>query len=126
MAMNQRQLARMARSAIQDLQRKLPATVAARACQVPIVFMARPTAAMIREDGLEPDLLGLFVGANSAETAENAAPLPPEILLFLENLWECAAGDPQRFREEVQITYFHELGHYLGLEEDELEERGLE
>jgi predicted Zn-dependent protease with MMP-like domain len=23
------------------------------------------------------------------------------------------------------VTYIHEFGHYLGLEEDELEERGL-
>ena len=28
------------------------------------------------------------------------------------------------FREEVRITYLHELGHYLGLEEDEIEARG--
>ena len=34
-------------------------------------------------------------------------------------------GDEADYKEEVRITYFHELGHYLGLEEDDLEERGL-
>ena len=27
--------------------------------------------------------------------------------------------------EEVRITYIHEFGHYLGLDESELEARGL-
>ena len=27
--------------------------------------------------------------------------------------------------EEVRITYIHEFGHYLGLDESELESRGL-
>ncbi|NCC93758.1 MAG: hypothetical protein EOM10_10815, partial [Opitutae bacterium] len=30
------------------------------------------------------------------------------------------------YRDEVRVTYYHELGHYLGLEEGDLEERGLE
>jgi predicted Zn-dependent protease with MMP-like domain len=30
-----------------------------------------------------------------------------------------------RFEDKVRITYLHELGHHLGLDEDDLEERGL-
>ena len=33
---------------------------------------------------------------------------------------------PAAYREEVRITYLHELGHYLGWDEDEVAERGLE
>lgn len=29
------------------------------------------------------------------------------------------------FREELEITYLHELGHHLGLSEEEIERRGL-
>ena len=47
------------------------------------------------------------------------------ILLFLENLWDFAGEDEEIFRQEVRTTYLHELGHYLGLEEIDLEERGL-
>jgi len=46
--------------------------------------------------------------------------------LFLENLWDLAGGEEKKFRDEVQTTYLHELGHYLGLDEDELTKRGLE
>jgi predicted Zn-dependent protease with MMP-like domain len=28
--------------------------------------------------------------------------------------------------EELRITVFHEVGHFLGLDEDDLEARGLE
>jgi predicted Zn-dependent protease with MMP-like domain len=36
------------------------------------------------------------------------------------------AGDEGYFRDEVRTTFLHELGHYLGLDEDELAVRGLE
>ena len=124
--MNRTGLERMAQREVAALRRQLPPEMAERALEVPVVLLARPTKAMVREDGLDPDLLGLFVGPNRAEGAESGDPLPPEILLFLDNLWDYAEGDEEAFREEVRVTYFHELGHYLGLEEGELEDRGLE
>lgn len=124
--MNPEMRERVAKKAVDALRRELPREMAARAAEVPVVMMARPTKAMVREDGLDPDLLGLFVGPNRAEGWEGGDPLPPEILLFLDNLWDYAEGDEDVFREEVRVTYFHELGHYLGLEEGDLEDRGLE
>ena len=123
--MNLDRLEKIARAEVAALARKLPPEMAARAKTIPVVVMARPTKAMVR-DGVEPDLLGLFVGPNWAEGAESGDPLPAEILLFVDNLWDYAEGDEKIFREEVRVTYFHELGHYLGLEEGELEDRGLE
>ncbi|NCA81438.1 MAG: metallopeptidase family protein [Opitutae bacterium] len=124
--MNLAELERRAKQAVAALRRELPPEMAEPAAEVPVIYQARPTKAMVREDGLDPDLLGLFVGPNRAEGAESGDPLPPEILLFLDNLWDYAEGDEELFREEVRVTYFHELGHYLGLEEGDLEDRGLE
>jgi predicted Zn-dependent protease with MMP-like domain len=42
------------------------------------------------------------------------------------NLWNFAERNEVVFRKEVRTTLLHELGHYLGLDEDELIERGLE
>ncbi len=50
----------------------------------------------------------------------------PRIRLFLTNLWEWVEQDEQDFRDEVGTTFLHELGHYLGWDEDEVNERGLE
>jgi predicted Zn-dependent protease with MMP-like domain len=77
-----------------------------------------------RPTGLSQTRWDLFTGAEFVE--EENVPLPPQIILFLENVWDFAEGDEVIFREEVRTTFLHELGHYLGLDEDELTERGLE
>lgn len=102
----------------------LPPALRQAARALPVVYERKPSKALV-SDGLEPDLLGLFVGDSHAEDGLHAS-LPPQILLFLENLWELAEGDWEFFLDEVQTTYLHELGHYLGLDELDLEERGLD
>ena len=84
------------------------------------------TLAALRRDGIEPDTLGLFVGPEFAEEETTTLPLPPQIILYLENIWDLAEADEEVFRDEVHTTYLHELGHYLGLNEDDLFDRGLE
>jgi len=118
---------RRAEEAVGEVRRRLPERVREVAGDVPVSYWPRPTKAMRRE-GLEPDLLGLFVGPSRNEEWEEGGgdPLPPEILLFLDNLWEEAGGDGETYEEEVRVTYLHELGHYLGLDEEDVAERGLE
>ncbi len=101
----------------------LPAPLREQAQKLPVTFERRPNHAL-QADGIEPDTLGLFVGPEFAE--EEAVPMPPQIILFLENLWDFAEGDEEMFRDEIHTTCLHELGHYLGLDEDGLTERGLD
>ncbi len=103
----------------------LPAPLRERAQALPVTLQRRPNAAQ-RGDGIEPDTLGLFIGPEFGAEETAALPLPPQIILFLENLWDFAEGDEEIFREEVHTTCLHELGHYLGLDEDGLCDRGLE
>jgi predicted Zn-dependent protease with MMP-like domain len=103
----------------------LPEPLRDRATALPVTFERLPNKAHLR-DGIYPDTLGLFVGPDFAHEETTTLPLPPQIILFLENLWDMAEGDEEVFREEVHTTYLHELGHYLGLDEDDLFDRGLE
>ena len=103
----------------------LPGPLRERAEALPVTFERRPNAAH-RRDGIEADTLGLFVGSEFAYEETASLPLPPQIILFLENIWDLAEADEESFREEVHTTYLHELGHYLGLDEDDLFDRGLE
>ena len=77
-----------------------------------------------QEAGDEDDLLGLFDGPTYAECG-GGGELPRAIHLFIENIRDEAGDDPVCFRQEVRTTLLHEIGHYLGLEEDEIELRGL-
>lgn len=77
------------------------------------------------EEGDDEALLGLFVGPSYGEASQDSDPMPSAIRLFVENLRDEAEDDPERFRQEVRTTLLHELGHYLGLDEDGLEKRGL-
>ncbi len=116
-------LRRVAEEETRRLLRELPPDIREQAENIPVVFEKRPGRALV-DDGVDPDLLGLFVGDAYPEPGSD--PIPPEILLFLENLWEEAGADETEFRQQVRITLLHEIGHYLGLDEDGLAARHLE
>jgi len=120
---NWNSLQRMALAEVEAILAALPAPLRERARQLPITFERVPNAGL-QADGVEADTLGLFVGPEFAE--ETNVPMPPQIILFLENINDFAENHPDIFREEVRTTLLHELGHYLGLDEDGLTERGLD
>ena len=70
--------------------------------------------------------LGPAVGSAHGTELEQTNPAPPQILLYFENLWDFAESDVEVFRDECRLTYLHELGHYLGWDEDDLTARGLD
>jgi predicted Zn-dependent protease with MMP-like domain len=124
--MNFQQLTAIAEQVVAAARRRLPPEVRAAADRVPVCHEPFPNAA-IQAEGWEPDILGLFVGpAHGTDLDAGAQNLPPQILLFLENLWDYAEGDEDIYRDEVRLTYLHELGHYLGWDEDEIAQRGLD
>ena len=123
--MKSSRLIALAAAEVTATQRKLPPEIRALAQAVPVHFEALPHPSVLAE-GFEPDILGLFTGSPHGTELSRDQPMPPEILLYLDNLWDLAEGDEAVFREETRLTYLHELGHYLGWDEDELAERGLD
>ncbi|GMV43885.1 MAG: hypothetical protein AMXMBFR64_56010 [Myxococcales bacterium] len=79
------------------------------------------------EKPLSLQLLGVFQGASLRErTTEDpwTTAGPGIILLFQKNL-ERACRSREELEEQILITVFHEVGHYLGMDEDEIHGRGL-
>ena len=66
------------------------------------------------EDPDDPELFGLW---------EADAYLPDKITIFERPLTE-AYPDPKRLEAEIRITVLHEVAHYFGLDEAEIEELG--
>lgn len=123
--MNWEQLQAIADQEVSGVIAALPRALRTRAQALPVTFQLHPDPQWV-EEGTGSDSLGLFVGPAYAEEATTSSPLPAQIILFLENLWDYAGEQEPVFREEVRRTYMHELGHYLGLAEDDLWERGLD
>ena len=113
-----------AQQVVAHTQRKLPTQIRELAQELPVSYQDVPDDDILEEE-FEPDILGLFVGDHFGIEAGVGNSVPPQIFLFLENIYDEAEGDTARFDEEVRITYLHELGHYLGWDEDEVEARGL-
>jgi len=122
---NFRQLIPIAADVVGAAQRQLPADIRPLARDVPVHYEKIPGADVLAE-GFPDDILGLFTGNPHGTELEQLPPAPPQILLFLENIWDFAEKDAEVFREETRLTYLHELGHYLGWDEDELTARGLD
>ena len=70
------------------------------------------------------ELYGLFDGIPRGERS-GYGDAPPRIILYALSL---VADFPhgEELAREVRRTIVHEIGHYLGLEEGDLEARGLE
>ena len=118
-------LTQIAANAVGAAQRQLPPDLRALARSVAVHYEIAPSADLLAE-GFEPDILGLFTGNPHGSELGHDSPLPPQILLYLQSLWEFADGDDEVFRDEARVTYLHELGHYLGWDEDQLASRGLD
>lgn len=115
----------LAAAEVERLLAALPPELRARARAIPVTFEAAPTPEMLA-DNVAPDTLGLFIGDEYAASWSGGDALPTQIILFLGNLWDFAEADEKVFRREVRKTVLHELGHYLGLDEAELEARHLD
>ena len=122
MSENWNWLLETARAEVEQTVKNLPPDLRLHAETIPVTYESWPSEALIAE-GWEEDLLGMYIG-DPVGVAEGSG-APRQILLFLENLWDFAEGDPAVYQEEIHITYIHEFGHFLGLDEDELAERGL-
>ena len=73
----------------------------------------------------DPDLLGLYHGVPLTERGDMAGVLPDTISIYRIPLEE-SFPDPGELREEIRITVLHELGHYFGLDEEQIADLGYD
>lgn len=104
---------------------RVPVEFRERLRNVPIVLEPRPHPSLVRE-GFDPRSLGLFEGLEHGRVEAGEPVLAPtRIVLYFANL---LADFPERdeLTDEIEITMLHEIGHFFGLGEDDLERLGLE
>ncbi len=94
--------------------------------EVAVVIEDEPTPEQLAENDLDPDetLYGLYEGTPRTAWGSDWGG-PNKISVFRLPL-EDDFADPADLQEEVRLTVIHELAHHLGIDEDRLEELGLE
>ena len=102
----------------------LPAEFRERLGPVAVLVELRPSRDLV-EDGFDPRLLGLFDGATSAELESADVPATVTRIVIYSHNHASAFEDEASLREEVRVTVLHEVGHFFGLDEDDLDDLGL-
>ena len=76
-----------------------------------------PTESVPEDEDL---LMGVFDGTPLTQKGTMQIEAGPDrVVLYQKNI-EAVCDNDEEIREEVRLTVLHELGHYFGLEEDDL------
>jgi predicted Zn-dependent protease with MMP-like domain/Flp pilus assembly protein TadD len=116
-------------SAVEDALAALPEQVRGYLSNVGIAVEDLPPEEDLlgSDPPLSPSILGIFRGTPLGQKAsmDPWSHFPSSIVLYQRNL-ERFASDHRELIEQIGITLIHEVGHFLGLDEEDLWERGLE
>ena len=106
---------------------KLPRRYREQLRNVEFIVEERPSAELLRAEGLDPrydTLYGIYQGVPLPERSALDPPLlPDKITIFAEPLLK-DFPDPEELREEIRLTVLHEIAHYFGMDEEEIEDLG--
>ena len=105
----------------------IPDPFRAALAEVAVVIEDDATDEQLEISGLDPadGLYGLYEGTPRTAWGADMVAFPNKISLFQIPLEE-DFPDPDELAQEVRLTVIHELAHHLGIDDDRLEELGVE
>ncbi len=65
-------------------------------------------------------LLGIFHGVPATRKSFFDIPFGPNTIVLYQKNIEAVCSTDEQIREQVRITVMHEIGHYFGMDEDQL------
>jgi predicted Zn-dependent protease with MMP-like domain len=106
---------------------KLPVQFQEHVHNLDIVVRWRPSLAERREAGSDSGdtLFGLYLGTPLSERGAYYNMALPDQIVIYQQTHERFCSSREEMVEEVRKTVLHELGHYLGIDEERLEELDL-
>ena len=115
------------RNEVARLIDRLPRQFREQLRNVEFVVEARPSRELLLAEELDPEedtLYGLYQGIPLPERSSLDPPLlPDKITIFAESLLE-DFPDVEELREEIRLTVLHEIAHYFGMDEEDIEDLG--
>ena len=113
-----------ARDFLAEIVAAFPAPVRGALQNVRIDLFEVPSAALDAGTGEGPLLLGIYSGVPITERIDGVSADVDSIRIFKRNI-ERGVRSEVELLEQLRITLLHEVGHHLGWDEDDVEERGL-
>lgn len=121
---------------LQAVLDRLPSAARKLLDDLPLIVEDHPSRKVMREQEIEfrDDLCGLHSGIPLSERSIEGSAGPNVILIYREGILQSArestpegatdADLQAALRKQIRITVLHELGHHVGLDEDDLEQLG--
>ena len=115
------------RKEVARLVDRLPRQFREQLRNIEFVVEDRPTRELLLAEELDPEtdtIYGLYQGIPLPERSSLEPPLlPDKITIFAGPLLE-DFPDLEELREEIRLTVLHEIAHYFGMDEEEIEDLG--
>jgi predicted Zn-dependent protease with MMP-like domain len=102
---------------------RIPLEIRRHLDNILITVEKRPDPEMLAEAGSPPGetLFGLYSGVPLTERSAVDPPLYPDTIFIFQEPLEQACVTREELIEEIEITVVHEVAHFLGLSDEELE-----
>ncbi len=112
------------RTLVDEALATIPAEFRDAMRNIAIVVEHAPTPEQLADVGIEPPdtLLGLYEGVPLTERGWSESGLLPDKITLFQGPIEQASEDEDDLVVAIGETLIHEIGHYFGLSEDEIEE----
>ncbi len=117
-------LHRLAENALRHTVQAFPQKIRTLIRPVSFFIVKMPDPILYRN--LEPDTLGLFEGLSLLDPIPLEPQDHPKITIFYMNIWQYARFRLNLYHKQIRMTIHHEVGHYLGWDEVDLNDRGLD
>ena len=111
--------------AVRESLDNLPRSIREYIEPVEVMVEDWPSNELVSSERISPQILGIFIGVpRTGASLDVQAHDLDRVILFKKNL-EKVCRSVDELIDQIEITVRHEIGHYLGLDEDDMERLGL-
>ncbi len=108
---------------VEEALAELPQQFRAKLRNIAVIVESRPQRSLRRRKSPKTRglLLGVFQGVPLTQKTVFSPTPPDRIVLYQENI-EAICRSDEEIKEQVRLTVLHEIGHYFGLDEEQLKD----
>jgi predicted Zn-dependent protease with MMP-like domain len=112
---------------VQQALEELPAVFQEAIHNLDVQVRWAPTPEERRRARLRPgyDLYGLYLGIPVTKRTHGYSMVLPDTILIYQRAHERHAATESQMVEQARQTLLHEIGHYMGIDEDRLQDLGV-